>query len=217
MGANNETTSTDASSKNRILRAALAQFAQKSFEGARVDEIARSAGVNKALIYYYFKSKEEILEALFQNAIDDFSNHIAWSIFLQPEVLNSDTAIDAAMDVFIKFIEDRRELFTVAVMELLKDSERRIRIIELLGLEIEKQYKAFEKSFGPNPPSAQEMVTEFFTGFLPFIMFVILKEPWKQLYKQDDHEITALFKAAIRGTHIRYTYEMIKSRTHTEQ
>lgn len=217
MGVNNETTSTDASSKDRILRAALAQFAQKSFEGARVDEIARSAGVNKALIYYYFKSKEEILEALFQNAIQDFSKYIEWSVFLKPDVLDSDAAIDTAMDVFFKFIEERRELFTVAVMELLKDSERRIRIIELLGLEIEREYKAFESSFESRPPSAQEMVTEFFTGFLPIIMFVILKEPWKQLYKQDDQEITRLFKAAIRGTHIRYTYEMIKSRTHTEQ
>jgi AcrR family transcriptional regulator len=217
MGGNNETTSADASSKDRILRAALSLFAQKSFEGARVDEIAHAAGVNKALIYYYFKSKEEILEALFQGAIQDFSKHIEWSVFLKPDVLDSDTAIDTAMDVFFKFIEERRELFTVAVMELLKDSERRIRIIELLGLEIEKQYKALENSFGSRPPSAQEMVTEFFTGFLPIIMFVILKEPWKQLYKQDDHEITALFKAAIRGTHIRYTYEMIKSRIQNPQ
>ena len=37
--------------KQRILEAAAHEFASKGFDGARVDEIARSAGVNKALIY----------------------------------------------------------------------------------------------------------------------------------------------------------------------
>ncbi|MCL0088711.1 TetR/AcrR family transcriptional regulator [Dehalococcoidia bacterium] len=39
--------------KQRILDAALEIFASKGFEGARIDEIAKTAGVNKALLYYY--------------------------------------------------------------------------------------------------------------------------------------------------------------------
>lgn len=35
-------------------------FAEKGFDGARVDKLAEMAKVNKALIYYYFKSKEAI-------------------------------------------------------------------------------------------------------------------------------------------------------------
>ena len=44
-------------SKERILNVAEKIFADKGFDGARVDEIAQRAKVNKALIYYYYKNK----------------------------------------------------------------------------------------------------------------------------------------------------------------
>lgn len=47
-------------SREAILRAALREFAEEGVAGARTDEIARSAGVNKALLYYYFKDKEAL-------------------------------------------------------------------------------------------------------------------------------------------------------------
>ena len=49
-------------SRERILDAARSEFAEKGFDGARVDEIAKRADVNKALIYYYFKGKDELLK-----------------------------------------------------------------------------------------------------------------------------------------------------------
>jgi TetR/AcrR family transcriptional regulator len=46
-----------------ILKAALEEFAHEGATGARTDEIARRAGVNKALLYYYFKDKEGLYAA----------------------------------------------------------------------------------------------------------------------------------------------------------
>lgn len=46
-----------------ILKSALEEFAQEGVTGARTDEIARRAGVNKALLYYYFKDKEGLYAA----------------------------------------------------------------------------------------------------------------------------------------------------------
>ena len=54
----------------RILRAAEENFAERGLAGARTGAIARAARVNKALLYYYFSSKEELhrftLNTLFQ-------------------------------------------------------------------------------------------------------------------------------------------------------
>src|SRR2546421_11728646 len=50
-----------------ILQAAVAEFSREGVAGARTDAIARSAGVNKALLYYYFKDKE----ALYQAVLDE--------------------------------------------------------------------------------------------------------------------------------------------------
>src|SRR5271157_1184904 len=51
-------------SRDAILQAALAEFAQEGLAGARVDAIAASAGVNKALLYYYFHDKETLYGAV---------------------------------------------------------------------------------------------------------------------------------------------------------
>jgi AcrR family transcriptional regulator len=47
-------------SREKILGAALDEFAEYGVAGARVDRIARSAGINKAMIYYHFDSKEDL-------------------------------------------------------------------------------------------------------------------------------------------------------------
>ena len=54
------------SARNAILSAARAEFSAKGLTGARVNEIAARAGVNKQLIYYYFGSKED----LYRNALE---------------------------------------------------------------------------------------------------------------------------------------------------
>jgi len=72
-------------SKSLILRAALKEFAQEGFAGARTEAIAQSAGVNIALIFYYFKNKER----LYGEALD--SNYAEWSQRMLA-VLNSTAA-----------------------------------------------------------------------------------------------------------------------------
>jgi AcrR family transcriptional regulator len=50
--------------KAAIVAAALEEFAHLGLAGARIDEIARAAQVNKALLYYYFESKEHLYEGV---------------------------------------------------------------------------------------------------------------------------------------------------------
>ena len=54
-----------------ILRAATAEFANKGFDGGRIDEIARRSGVNKNLIYYYFGSKDRLIIAVMERIYED--------------------------------------------------------------------------------------------------------------------------------------------------
>lgn len=49
--------------RERILRAAIVEFSRHGLAGARTDAIAAGAGVNKALLYYYFHSKSELYSA----------------------------------------------------------------------------------------------------------------------------------------------------------
>src|SRR5215475_4958492 len=52
--------------RGAILDAALREFAEKGMAGARTDAIAHGAGVNKALLYYYFGDKEQLYGAVLE-------------------------------------------------------------------------------------------------------------------------------------------------------
>ncbi len=56
--------------RDRILDAAERAFADGGFAGARVDAIAAEAGVNKAMLYYYFASKEGLYRAVLERVFD---------------------------------------------------------------------------------------------------------------------------------------------------
>lgn len=55
-----------AETRARILDAALKEFSEKGLAGARTEQIASAAGVNKALLYYHFESKEKLYLAAFE-------------------------------------------------------------------------------------------------------------------------------------------------------
>lgn len=52
--------------KNQILDAAMVVFARSGFHEARMDDIVQEAGLSKGTLYWYFKSKEEIITAISQ-------------------------------------------------------------------------------------------------------------------------------------------------------
>ncbi len=61
----------------RIVTAAREEFARRGFDGARVDQIARRAGVNKQLLFYYFHSKRGLFAAVLARGAGEFERALA--------------------------------------------------------------------------------------------------------------------------------------------
>ncbi len=80
--------------EEKIFSAAEEIFQQKGLGGARMQEIAEKAGINKALLHYYFRTKEKLFGEIFKKAIS-----INQPIFLQ--ILNSDLALKEKIETFI--------------------------------------------------------------------------------------------------------------------
>jgi TetR/AcrR family transcriptional regulator len=59
-------TARDVTTEDRILNAAHAVFVRSGTAGARMHQIAKEAGVNAALLHYYFRTKDRLAEAVFQ-------------------------------------------------------------------------------------------------------------------------------------------------------
>lgn len=62
----------DSSTEDRILEAAKEVFMHYGLYGARMQDIADKANINKALLHYYFRSKEKLFDAVFEGALEKY-------------------------------------------------------------------------------------------------------------------------------------------------
>lgn len=63
----------DLKAEEKIKQAAREIFVKKGLAGARMQEIADEAGINKAMLHYYYRSKEKLFEAIFTELIEEFA------------------------------------------------------------------------------------------------------------------------------------------------
>jgi len=94
------TTGSDRDAEHRIIAAAHAVFVRRGTAGARMQEIADEAGVNKALLHYYFRNKRRLADAVFQRAIQRLFERVA-------EVLGSDEPLEAKVETLIGLYLDQ--------------------------------------------------------------------------------------------------------------
>jgi TetR/AcrR family transcriptional regulator len=62
----------DSTTEERILGAARKIFVDKGLDGARMQDIADEAGINKAMLHYYFRNKEKLFETIFTQVTSEF-------------------------------------------------------------------------------------------------------------------------------------------------
>ena len=118
-----------AETRSRILDAALSEFAANGLAGARTEAIASAAGVNKALLYYYFESKEKLYSA----ALEMVSARVrdrSMAVFLR-EASPGERVLRAALDHFDRILTQRefQTLMQHEMMRLHKGEEGELLIL----------------------------------------------------------------------------------------
>jgi TetR/AcrR family transcriptional regulator len=89
----------DGDTEQRILEAARTVFVRHGTAGARMQEIAQEAGVNQALLHYYFRSKDRLAEAVFRQV----AGRILPNVF---EILGSDASIEEKVERMVHLYID---------------------------------------------------------------------------------------------------------------
>ncbi|PAU93411.1 TetR family transcriptional regulator [Aliifodinibius salipaludis] len=87
--------------QEQILEAAKQVFQERGFSGARMQEIADEAEINKSMLHYYFRSKDKLFQKVFQDSIRQFFPEIL-------KVLNADLALVPKIE---KLVETYYEMF----------------------------------------------------------------------------------------------------------
>ncbi|ARV05780.1 TetR family transcriptional regulator [Polaribacter sp. SA4-10] len=101
--------------EGQILEAAKNVFQQKGMDGSRMQEIANEAGINKAMLHYYFRSKQLLFEAVFKNAFSLLAPQLN-------KILNDDSSVIEKVRNFtsnyITFISKHPYIPTFVIQEI---------------------------------------------------------------------------------------------------
>lgn len=127
----------------QILEAARKVFVRKGFDGARMQEIADEAGINKALLHYYFRSKDKLFEAIFAEAFQQLGTELN-ALFIKEDSFIK--IIDAFIDKYIDLLLKNPYLPLFVINEL---SQRPGRLFNTFKNHIpnpELLFKALEKA-----------------------------------------------------------------------
>ncbi len=108
------------STEHEILEAAKDVFQQKGMDGARMQEIADKAKINKALLHYYYRSKQLLFEAVFKSAFSLLAPQLN-------KVLNDDSElfekIESFTENYVSFVVKHPYLPNFVIQELNKNPE----------------------------------------------------------------------------------------------
>lgn len=83
----------EATTEQQILDAAKSVFQSKGMDGARMQEIANEAGINKAMLHYYYRNKQLLFEAVFKQAFSLLAPQLN-------DILNDDSSIEDKIKSF---------------------------------------------------------------------------------------------------------------------
>jgi AcrR family transcriptional regulator len=124
--------------RTRILEAAASEFSSFGFKGARIERVAQEAGCNRALVYFYFKDKA----GLFQAVLDEAAEYRAGQMAAQPRTLS-----EGMIYWFRRNMAEPRRIRLIMQEALAEDPQTPIprRRIDYLGRQLEV-VKAFQEA-----------------------------------------------------------------------
>ncbi|MBN2523867.1 MAG: TetR/AcrR family transcriptional regulator [Bacteroidales bacterium] len=111
----------DKNTEQRIYEAARKVFLKKGMAGARMQEIADEAGINKALLHYYFRNKEKLFDGIFNEVIERISTGIQSIFELETNVLEK---LKEFVNIYVDVLFENRYLPLFVLNEMNQHPDR---------------------------------------------------------------------------------------------
>ncbi|MFV0570801.1 MAG: TetR/AcrR family transcriptional regulator [Xanthomarina gelatinilytica] len=180
----------DKNTEEQILTAAKDVFQTKGMDGARMQEIADKAGINKAMLHYYYRSKQLLFEAVFKNAFSLLAPQLN-------KILNDNSSIEDKVKNFssnyISFIIKHPYLPNFIIQELNRNPDFIKNIQEnnsILNIDKFKAQVALEVEQGILKPTKGD---QLFINILALNIFPFVAKPLvKAFVKTDDQGFNKL-------------------------
>jgi AcrR family transcriptional regulator len=141
--------------REKLLEAATEVFAERGYEGARVEQIADVAEVSPGLLYRHFEGKQELYEELLLLANRQLLEHLAQAA--APN-LPTDQRVLRGLDAFFGFVEDHRNLWRLIMKDVVEPEIAAIREdVVRRSVAVVATLAAQEQDFGGTQPHEREL------------------------------------------------------------
>ena len=173
---------TDEITEEKIKNAARTVFTQKGYASARMRDIAALAGVNLALVNYYFRSKENIFTIIMREKLFKIFGMIF--PYIQDETTSLEEKITKISEIYIDMLSEDPNLPIFVFGEIQKDPENFIPLLPLNNSDIKeisiaKQFMEYDTGISP---------VHFMMNFLGMIIFPFIAMPLLVSIKVDSPE-----------------------------
>jgi len=199
----------DKTTEHQILEAAKHVFEVKGMDGARMQEIADKANINKAMLHYYYRSKQLLFEAVFKNAFS----------LLAPQlntILNDDSSIEDKIRNFtsnyITFVIKHPYLPNFIIQELNRNPDFITNLKTNIGFpnleKFTKQVQNEVEQGNIRPLSAEQLFINILSlNIFPFVAKPLIiaftstnNTTYKQLMEERKSEVANFIINAIKTT-----------------
>lgn len=180
------------STEAKIIASAREVFKKKGFAGARMEEIAQEAEINKAMLHYYYRSKQKLFENVFAYSFREFFQKIV-------EILNSEIPLDSKIyklvDFYTSFLLSNRDLPIFILSELrFQNLDSFVKIKDQAGFSLQNlELQLAEEHRKGN--IIQTNAISFFQNVIGLTVFPFVSEPLlKNVANMNDEQFIAFVK-----------------------
>jgi len=183
-------TAEEKNSEEKILDAAKEVFTEKGFDGARMEEISQRAGINKALLHYYYRTKEKLFNAIFElvmgDLVRDAMNKMSSDIPLFEK-------IEFFVEMYINLIRRNPHIPIFIISELHRNPQRLVNIFKSTPIVKNNAFQKFADTIKEeiNKENIVEIDPEqLIVNILALCIFPIIAKPIIQtiVFKEDKKE-----------------------------
>jgi TetR/AcrR family transcriptional regulator len=178
---------TDLTSEKRILAAARQEFCERGLDGARMQAIADRAGVNKALLHYYFRSKENLFQVIIHDIASVIWRQIHKDLEDRPGTPDLRTAIKSLVSSYIMTFARQPEIPLVLIRLLINRDKNFLpvvqSIIRAIGDEPQRIFSLFEKETKAGTIKKVDPV-QLIMSIMSMIIITFLSRPIVEVLQQ---------------------------------
>lgn len=193
--------------KTKILDAATTVFSHCGFAAAHVAEIAEEAGVNVALIYRYYESKESLLHAVLDQFVTEAT--LFRKEFFKDRVFpTTEEDLSLMAEWAWDYLQDRHDLIRVILFELLNDQDQLDLIYKFFDSLLVERFPT-SLTDRNNDQALLFALASFYFGLIPFLMVIAIGDQWADHYQIKQAEMKNNFVTSFNRLYVRHIMDVL--------